>query len=480
MNPRKKRKLNNGKIIQSDKQMNPRKKRKLNNGKIIQLDKQIKKDNKKERKTYNSIKQKNKCIQTDGFQVNSSAVITAFIVYEFMGQTMKTKTNNKDINATFADVEKYVLENIIDNKFQIPDKFIELKYKSARHISSSKRKECARNIYLNLCESEEFYKKLKNTFTCLHKKEELINLENILVLKTFESKRSHCIKCQTKLQRIERYKGTICVSYGKNEGPQVGRSFCKKCPECNTKYSYGAYEDENSKVRESLKDLDYYELSPKTYFEKSLFKHLIHHLFVVCKGFELYAEAYNILHEETIIKTKKQVELQEKLLGSRQQSEPTLEVNRLIEAFYLFTLQTELEQYCDQSLIIEKDIEDQLVKEKKNRLNLHRNCSKEKSSQELSQDSSEGSSQGSKRISERKRTNLTNTDLFEYWYQKHEDIINATDHGILNWVPVNKKTGKPYIGHFIGMMDGNSKNIRYVCSYYEDDELEGKYNICVT
>ena len=94
MNPRKKRKLNNGKIIQSDKQMNPRKKRKLNNGKIIQLDKQIKKDNKKERKTYNSIKQKNKCIQTDGFQVNSSAVITAFIVYEFMGQTMKTKTNN--------------------------------------------------------------------------------------------------------------------------------------------------------------------------------------------------------------------------------------------------------------------------------------------------------------------------------------------------------------------------------------------------
>lgn len=395
-----------------------------------------------------------------------------------MKQTLNTKINNKAIDATFADVEEYVQKNIINNAFQIPTEFIEFKHKD-RHNTSSKNNHCARNIYLNLCENDEFYKKLKNTFTCLHKKEELLNLKNILVLKTFESKRSHCIKCQTKLQRIEKYKGTVCISYGKTEGPQVGRSFIKKCPECDTRYSYGGYEDENSKVRESLKDLDYYELSPKTYFEKSLFKHLMHHLFILCKGFELYVESYNILHEETILKTKIQAEIQEKLLGSRQQSEPILQANRLIEAFYLFTLQNELEQHCNQSLIIERDVETQLVQEKKKRLALHRNCSKEKSSQELSQDSFEESSQGSKRIGKRKRANLTNTDLFEYWYQKYEHLLDSIDDGTLNWVPVNKKTGKPYIGHFIGMMDGNSKNIRYVCSYFEDDQLEGKYNVCI-
>lgn len=409
---------------------NPKKKRKLNKHKSIS-------------------------IQTDGFQVHLYSAITAYIVFEFMKTTLDTKRKKQIKEQMFSTVEEEVKSNIINSTITIPDQFLEKRYGD---------KASSRNIYLNICKHHELYHQLKNTFSCLHQKQEFINIKEMLGLISFKSEYTHCLECKDKLQLSDNNGGNICVSYGLN-GPEVGLSFEKKCKQCGAKYTYGNYETRYSKCRMKLKDLKYFELSKYTYFEKKLFKLVKYFLFEVHKGFEKYTGLYNEEHEEMITNTAKSLRKKKTLnLGKRKSLKAILECNRLIEAFFLFTLQMELE-VVNQRLMISKYKEDELITKKRDRIKLHRNNS--------SIISSEQSSQESKKSSDNDNFSLTPTELFEYWYEEHQQHINEMDSEILNHVPVHKETGEPFIGHFIAMMDGNAKTVRLVCSYFEEDTYKG-------
>ena len=407
--------------------------------------------------------------------INLFAAITAFIVFELGNVTINETRNNALINDLFDKLEKQVKQKILECEIKIPPEF-ELKVLFNPRIKNRKSKmknqKLARNIYYNLCQNENLYQKFKNTFSCLNNQLQFIDLKHMLGLKTFECSYKDCIRCNCSLRRYTKNKGNICIAYANLDGPQVGISYMKKCENCKIKYYYGRIEFQNLKQRISLKELEYFELSNYTYIKKDLLRSTEFHLFELAKGFEKKVNAYNFDHQHNIKQTAAKLKFNQETLGKRQSHDAALESNRLIEAFYLFTLQNELETECNVTLCISKIDEERLIKQKQERIQLHRKSSSVLSSQS-SQNSGLSQASQNKTIGDQEIGHLASKDYFDYWYVKHKQDIESIDSGIMNLVPVKAETGEPCIGHFMTMMYGNAKNIRYVCSYFEDDAFKG-------
>lgn len=399
-----------------------------------------------------------------------SAAVTAYIVYCCVGKTLQTTTQNKKINSLFQDVEEDVKKKIMNGTIDMPDTFNFTLLYHNREKSVSENRKSARNIYYNICDNSQVFIQFQNTFSILDKKIDFINLEKLIGLKTFESNYTHCIRCGETITRQMKNGGKVCVSYGHLEGPQVGISYIKRCKDCQITYFYGKIVTQNMTKRMNLENLDYFELTPYTYFKKDIFTMTIFHLFENARGFEKFVQFFNLMHKNQIQKLKEKLSNQSRKLGKRQhQLTPHLESNRLIEAFHLYTLQVELESKCSLNLQITKTEYDELLKKKENRIALQRSLSKSLSQ---SQSSSQSSNKSNTHIGT-SRSRVTNVDLFDFWYNKHEQDIKCIDSEILNLVPVHKETGEILIGHFISMMDGNAKNIRFTCGYPVEDQVQG-------
>ena len=405
--------------------------------------------------------------------VDVSAAITAYIVFCSANRTLQGTQQNKKINQLFEEIEEKIKKQIMNGTIDMPDTFnVKLLYNN-REKSASQNRKSARNIYYNICDNHQLYLQFHNTFSSLDKKIDFINLDKLIGLKTFESNYNHCIRCNKQLKRQMKYGGKVCISYGHLEGPQVGISYIKNCDNCKITYHYGKIETPNMTQRMNLKDLDYFELSSYTYFKKDMFIMTIFHLFENARGFEKFVEYYNLMHEKQIQQLKKKLCNQTRGLGKRSdQLTPHLESNRWIEAFYLYTLQNELESNCCLTLQITKAEYNEILKQNENRIGLHRSLSKSLS-QSSTQSSSQSSSQKKKTHIGTCRQRVTNADLVDFWYNKHQDDIKSIDSEILNFVPVHKESGEIFIRHFITMMDGNAKNIRFTCGYPEEDQIQG-------
>lgn len=406
---------------------------------------------------------KKSAVANDEF--NHSALLTAYIIWECSGSTYLTTTKKRCVKEIFKIMEEKVRKIDLISTLKIPNIKLEILHKVSKRDQNKLDQvmKTARNIYYNLCQNKSLQQQFKDIFSCLHRKTEFINLTNMLGMKSFESRHESCIKCSTQLTKVDRYKGKICVSYTLHHGPQIGRSFLKKCSKCNMIYSYGCTETINSKLRNKLKDLEYFESSPFTYFEKELFESTQFHLFENHRGFEKKVAGYNFDHRHTINAIKQRLELNGETLGVRLGTNCKLETNRLIDAFYLYTLQKELEEQCNIQLSISKYEEKQLKNKKQERIDLHRKTSKTLS-QSLSQEEKKGIGKAD--------TFLEHVDIFEYYYNKHQQNLKRIDSGIMNLVPVDSE-GEVCIGHFIVMMDGNAKNVRSCCSYHEEDAFQG-------
>ena len=409
--------------------------------------------------------------------VDVSAAITAYIVFSCANKTLKCTQQNKKINELFEEVEEKVKKQIMNGTMDMPDTFnVSLLYNN-REKSVSENRKSARNIYYNICENHQLYIQFQNTFSSLDQKIDFMDLGKLIGLKTFESNYNHCERCGEKLKRQMKYGGKVCVSYGQLEGPQVGISYLKTCKHCKINYHYGKIQTEHMTKRMKLKDLDYFELSSYTYFKKDMFTMTNFHLFENARGFEKFVQYYNLMHNEQIQKLKKKLSNQTRGLGKRiDQLTPHLESNRLVEAFYLYTLQEELESNCSLTLKITTTECNEILKQKENRIGLQRSLSQslsQSSSQSLSQSSSQKTNTHTGTCGQR----VTNTDLFDFWYNKHQNHIKCIDSEILNLVPVHKQTRQILIGHFISMMDGNAKNIRFTCGYPVEDQIQGISNL---
>lgn len=438
----------------------------------------------KQQKMQNqNIKYKNKATQVTEISkvYDLPTILTGYIIFELVGTTFLSRSNKQMINANFKTIEEKIKKQILIQSVTIPDIDLKLLYKETSNIPNEREKnkknkksnkkinknkalKTSRNIYENLCKNEKLQKQFRDIFSCLNQKTKFINIDKMLGIKSFEYPHEICTKCKTnKLKRMARYQGKICVSYGNLEGPQIGRSFLKKCTKCNITFSYGDMETPNSKKRHRLQDLDYFQLSPFTYFKKDIFRSTEFHLLEIARGFEKKVQLYNIDHQHTIKEIQDQLELNKELLGIRLSTNCQLETNRLIDAFYLYTLQKELEEQCDITLSISKNEMLQIKKQKQQRINLHR-----KTSQTLSQSLSQ-EEQKNIGISD---ISIDHLDLFEFFYTKHQQDLSNIDHGILNSVPIDSD-GNVCIGHFSVMMDGNQKNIRACCAYHEEDVFQG-------
>lgn len=434
----------------------------------------------RKKKIHVRSKKKSKMIEIAG-----SAALTAYTFYCLIGSTFRDPKNKETIDSNFDKMQKNIEKNYLKFNFNLSKSEIKLLY-NPRPLGREKNLKCARNIYENICINKQLFAKFRQIFSRMDNKQQLIDLDNMIGLKTFESKHVHCIQCENELERKSRDGGSICISYGQLEGAQVGISYRKKCKECNITYLYGQYETESDVIYERLQGLDYFELSPYTYIKKDMFTILKFKLFESANAFENYVNEYNLTHVDSMDVQEERLECLQQTLGRRvNQTIPLLLPNRIREAFYIYTLRETVEcKVKIRMMKITKHAMDMVLKKKKERILLARKLNKlisdsesmsESTSQSISQSISETTSQS---ISESEtlstlKISFSNTDLFEFWYREYIDEINIIDSEILNFVPVKNGEIMPF--HFICMMDGNSKNIRDICGYSEEDQLQGIY-----
>ena len=383
--------------------------------------------------------------------IDCASALTAYVIYSLVGITFKTTKNNDQINLMFKQIQTQIKQDHLPCTFNLSDYSIQSLYHN-RGLGRRGSRECARNIYENICDNHSLFMKFKHTFSILDQKVKFMNLKGMVGLKTFESSHTTCIMCDQELKRITKNCGSICVSYGQLEGAQPGISYQKKCKGCNIKYFYGKYITKNTTFYEPLKQLEYFELTPYTYMRKDIFITLKFHLFQTSRGFENYVDQFNLMHHESMDAIAERLKEIGQTLGIRTgQTDPVLEPNRMIEAFFLYTLLDSLQSEKVHIQLTNAE-RNKILKNKNERIELHRQNSQSQSDFDQS---------------------ISNVDLFEYWFDKYTDMIKQIDSKILNHVPVNKITGEILIGHFICMMDGNAKNIRKICGYTEEDQLRG-------
>ena len=406
-------------------------------------------------------------------EVSFSASLTAWMMHNFVGNSYQSR-KNQQINEKFTQMQNKIQQNIIEGVHKLKlEKLFQISGKSLQFMLP-----LARNIYNNLCKYPQLKEKFDSMFSLKDEQLQFIDLDIGIALQTFETQLKKCFSCDAKLIRITRNNGTICVSYGELQGPKVGISYKKKCSNanCGIIYTYGEIITKHKIIKNQLYNLEYFELTQHTYFKKSIFNIIKQYVLGGSGGIEKYVEWYNFKHSEKMTSISQHLQNIDQNLGKR--IAPLLCKNRMSEAFYLETLQEELESRLQLTLEIPLIMKKKLIKKKTDRIKIHRSLSQ--SSQTLSQNNNV-LSQNSSSLSQNSETShnkkpkkmtLTPEDVFNYLYEKYEDQINNIDSEILSKVPVDSEN-RIYPGHFVCVIDGNAKNVRKICAYPEDLRLMG-------
>ena len=388
-------------------------------------------------------------------KVELAQLQAALIIYKLANDTYYTNTNTDEINLIFKKILHKVSSKLGKQIIKISASYLLPLWKGDEKKDETK----VRNIYYNICKNVNFLHELENIFSSLQNNTKFIDLYHGLAQRTFQSDISQCIACGSNVKRSDRNFGTICLAFCSITGCEVGISYQKKCTNKNCKsiYSYGQCEINGKLIRNSLTNLDFYELSKYTYFKKKLFPHLEHWLYRIHKGMECYSDDHNFRFEEHNEEIQKRLKELGQFLGRRDKIQsPILETNRLVEAYYLFSLQEELKSELGIDLELSIEEQKKILEEKEERIELHRKAAK------LSQQNNNNS---------QKSVSIDNTDKFKFWFQKYFGKLEKIDSEILNYVPV--KDGKVMTGHWISMMDGNMKNLRTICGYSTHDTFQG-------
>ena len=399
-------------------------------------------------------------------QVPLSSSLTAYMIHNLVGSSYLARKNH-EINKKFEEIQNKIKQNIIETVHKLKlEKLFQISGKSTQFVLP-----LARNVYNNLCKYPDLNDKFDSMFSLKDKQLQFIDLNKGIGLQTFEIQLTECCSCNSALIRITRNNGSICVSYGELEGPKVGISYKKKCSNknCGIIYTYGGMITNDKIIKKQLYNLEYFELSQHTYFKKSMFNIIQQYVLGGSGGIEKYVEWYNFKHQETIKLISQHLQKMQQNLGKRVTAE--LCKNRMSDAFYLATLQQELETELQLTVEIPLRIKEKLIEKKTSRINIHRSLSQ--NSETFSQNS-ETLSQNSDNnfIKKPKKMTFTPEDMFNYLYEKYEDQINNIDSEILSKVPIDPEN-KIYPGHFVCVVDGNAKNVRKICAYPEELRLRG-------
>lgn len=388
-------------------------------------------------------------------EVDYSSALAAFLLYKLVNKSFLFR-KNEQINLKFQQIQDKIQQNVKANI--IASKItIRLKYLFQRKECKVNVLKSPRNIYNNLCINEQLIQDFEWMFALKAKQLQFVDLNVHIGLQTFETALMHCNSCGTKLRRVTKNGGNICISYSEHDGPMVGISYKKECtnPNCKIIYNYGETITKQKMMRNELANLEYFQLSQFTYFKKDMFEYVQHYLLETCKGIESYVRWFNRKYRKKIEATSKHLQKMNQTLGKRMnKTKPELCKNRMNDAFYLATLQIDVEENFGDILEIPHSIKRKILINKQSRIDIHR--------------SSQENSTGNGKISK----NLNAQDMFTYFAAKYEDKLDGIDCGMLNIVPINSH-GKVHPSHFITVIDGNSKNIRWLCGYPQDEMLKG-------
>lgn len=402
-------------------------------------------------------------------EVPLSASLTAYMMHNLVGNSYQSR-KNQQINEKFAEMRNTIKSKISKSQQNITENVLQLKLEKLFQIKGKPITSVLplpRNIYNNLCKYHELKEKLDAIFSLKDNQLQFIDLSNGIGLQIYETHLTKCCSCDSKLIRITRNNGTICVSYCELEGPIVGISYKKKCSNtnCGMIYTYGETITNDKIIKNQLYDLEYFELTQHTYFKKSIFNIIKQFVLSGSGGIEKYVELYNFKHQEAIKSISQHLEHMHQNLGKRITAQ--LCTNRMSEAFYLATLQQELENQLQLTIEIPKTIKNKIIEKKISRINIHRSS---QNSETLSQNSDTSSKTNDPKLT------FTPDDMFNFLYEKYEDDINNIDSEILSKVPVDSENNV-YPGHFVCVIDGNAKNVRKICAYPEDLRLRGMFFI---
>ena len=402
-----------------------------------------------------------------------SASLTAYMLYNLVGNSYQSRKSGQ-INEKFAQIQNKIKYKISKLQQNIDEGVHKLKLEKLFQISGKPTKfvlPLPRNIYNNLCKYPELKKQFDSIFSLKDAELEFMDLDNGIALQTFETHLTNCCSCNSKLIRVTKNGGTISVSYGELEGPKVGISYKKKCSNtnCGITYTYGEITTNEKIIKNQLSNLEYYELTQHTYFKKSMFEIVQQYVLSGSGGIEKYVEWWNFKHRHAIKSISQQLQKLDQNLGKR--ITPQLCKNRMSDAFYLATLQQELENQLQLTLEIPLTMKQQIIEKKISRINIHRSSQNSATSSQNSETLSQNSSMSSKK---KLKTTVTPEDMFNFLYEKYEDDINNIDSEILSKVPIDSK-GKVYPGHFVCVIDGNAKNCRKICAYPEDLRVRGMF-----
>ena len=402
-------------------------------------------------------------------EVLLSASLTAYMMHNLVGNSYQLR-KKQQINEKFDLMQNIIQQKITKSEQNVPENILKLKLEKLFQItgkSTTSVLPLPRNIYNNLCKYPDLKDKFDAMFSSKDIQLQFVDLNNGIGLKTFETHLTKCCYCDSKLIRITKNNGTICMSYCELEGPKIGISYKKKCSNTNCRmiYTYGEIITDEKIIKNQLYDLEYFELTQHTYFKKSIFNILQQYVLSGSGGIEKYVEWYNFKHQDAMDSISQHLEQIHQTLGKR--TTPQLCKNRMSEAFYLATLQQELENQLQHTIEISTTDRNKLIQDKISRINVHR-----------SSQNSESLSQNSDTSANKKKSKLTFTpeDMFNFLYHKYEDEINNIDSEILSKVPVDSEN-QIYPGHFVCVIDGNAKNVRKICAYPEELRLRGKIYI---
>ena len=401
-------------------------------------------------------------------ECNFSDCIAAYKVFK-----MSKDRHFSNPDRAIESAVEWVKEKIGQN-----DKLIKLKlklYKKTNH----KSKDAAHrfNIFRNLCQRKD----LQDIFDSLFGEVvqdphplSLVNFETLPQL-TLEHPATECNVCGKTLKRKLQKNGTTAVVYQNVKGPTLAIHYTKECTRCNRKWEYGQIHQIRGTELIPLSELEYFQSSPSTFFNPDVFDEA-GVLSMDCQtGMEKCAFVFNQRFEKQIQeiddhlkKIQQQNTSQTKKSGNTlgKRDSAKLHRNRLSEAFYLYNLRSIIENELHHThLTIKKEDVKKMNEKYEERITAHRNSQ----SQKQKKTRTDGKIRNAK--------NMGPNEIFHYLYQKYKEQIANCSLTIFEKVPVHKKKGHVYPGHFSVMIDGNVKSSRIVCAYPENCKLQGVFKI---